>query len=122
MWIMECLSPINNGNGVSMRYLTFLFCVFLASCAESSQVNTVNPPPSSYHVLVFTASWCSACQSDKPQIEALRKQVHVIVVDADANQDQIRKYHIRLLPTYILIKDGKEQMRTNHIHDLLRSL
>jgi len=80
-------------------------------------------PQTSHQVLAFTADWCQACQRDKPKLADLRRQgVEVIEIDYDARPDLVRKYGVRRLPTYIVLKDGKEVERTEDIFLLIKIL
>ena len=80
-------------------------------------------PQTSHQVLAFTADWCQACQRDKPKLADLRRQgAEVIEIDYDARPDLVRKYGVRRLPTYIVLKDGKEVERTEDIFLLIKIL
>ena len=61
------------------------------------------------------------CQRDKPKLAELRRQgVEVVEIDYDARPDLVRKYRVRRLPTYIVLKDGKEVERTESILVLIK--
>ena len=80
-------------------------------------------PTPTHQVYAFTADWCQACQQDKPKLADLRRQgVEVIEIDYDARPDLVRKYRVRRLPTYIVLKDGKEVERTEDIFLLIKIL
>jgi len=80
-------------------------------------------PQTTYQVLAFTADWCQACQQDKPKLAELRRQgVEVVEIDYDTRPDLVRKYRVRRLPTYIVLKDGKEVERTEDIFLLIKIL
>lgn len=67
------------------------------------------------HVLYFTAEWCNPCQRTRPIAEELKRDgiVDFVFVDADSELELITKFNIKSIPTYILIKDGKEAGRMN---------
>lgn len=67
------------------------------------------------HVLYFTAEWCNPCQRTRPIAEELKRDglVDFVFVDADSELELIAKFDIKSIPTYILIKDGKETKRMN---------
>ena len=72
-------------------------------------------------VLAFTADWCQACQRDKPKLAELRRHgVEVVEIDYDARPDLVRKYRVRRLPTYIVLKNGEEVERTGSIMMLIK--
>ncbi|UQA92118.1 thioredoxin family protein [Streptomyces halobius] len=63
-------------------------------------------------VLDFTASWCGACQAQKPYLEKYNKEDNGkwvwARVDVDTNQELSDRYHIEYIPTLIDIKKGEE--------------
>lgn len=67
------------------------------------------------HVLYFTADWCNPCQRTKPIAEELKRDgiVDFVFVDADTEIELLKKFEIKSVPTYILIKDGTEVKRMN---------
>lgn len=67
------------------------------------------------HVLYFTADWCNPCQRTKPIAEELKRDgiVDFVFVDADTEIELLKKFEIKSVPTYILIKDGIEVKRMN---------
>jgi thioredoxin 1 len=66
-------------------------------------------------VLYFTAEWCNPCQRTKPVAEELHAEgiIDFQFIDADSQIDMINKFSIKAVPTYILIKNGKEIKRMN---------
>jgi len=80
-------------------------------------------PTPNHQVYAFTADWCQPCQRDKPKLAELRRRgVKVVEIDYDARPDLVRKYRVRRLPTYIVLKDGKEVERTSNILLLIKIL
>lgn len=63
-------------------------------------------------LLDFWASWCGPCQVMKPIIEELEKElsgkIEVEKIDVDQNQAKASEYGVMSIPTYIILKDGKE--------------
>jgi len=104
--------------------------VLLCGCEQQSRrqeaPNRSRPTPtpqSTHQVLAFTADWCQACQQDKSKLADLRRRgVEVVEIDYDARPDLARKYRVRRLPTYIVLKDGKEVERTESILLLIKIL
>ena len=75
-------------------------------------------------VLIFTASWCGACQALKYEFPAL-KQVgwriggkgtdHIQLVDADRRLDLMSRYGVNSLPPLVLVDDEKELSRSGSL-------
>lgn len=67
------------------------------------------------HILYFTADWCNPCQRTKPIAEDLNRDgiIDFKFIDADSQTELVKKFEIKSIPTYILIKDGKEVKRMN---------
>jgi thioredoxin 1 len=65
------------------------------------------------HVLYFTADWCNPCKKVKPIVEEINKEsiTKFQIVDADSEMELVKRFEIRSVPTFILIKDGKETKR-----------
>lgn len=65
------------------------------------------------HLLYFTAEWCNPCKRTKPIVEELARDgiIEVQFIDADDNIDLLKRYEVKSIPTFILIKDGAEIKR-----------
>ena len=101
--------------------LTATVLVFLSGC-EPEAPDRPRPTPR-HQVYAFTADWCQACQRDKPKLAELRRRgVEVVEIDYDSRPDLVRKYRVRRLPTYIVLKDGEEVERTESILLLIKIL
>lgn len=66
------------------------------------------------HVLYFTADWCNPCKKVKPIVEEINKDstTKFQIIDVDLEMELTKKFEIRSVPTFILIKDGTEIKRT----------
>lgn len=80
-------------------------------------------------LLDFKAIWCGPCRMMEPVIEELKKEldgkVEVVVIDVDENQTEAGKYGVMSIPTFIVLKDGKEVGRKIGVtskEDLLKLL
>lgn len=66
-------------------------------------------------ILDFFAPWCGPCIKMMPAVEKLSEEykgkVLILKVDADANRAIMTKYHIDEIPTFLIFKNGKQQMR-----------
>src|ERR1043165_1158141 len=60
----------------------------------------------------FTAKWCGPCRTMKPVLDALAKEyagrVQVVEVDVDEDQLTTQQFDVRAMPTYVLVRDGRE--------------
>jgi len=66
------------------------------------------------HVLYFTADWCNPCKKVKPIVEEMNKDsvTKFQMIDVDSEMELTKKFEIRSVPTFILIKNGTEIKRT----------
>ncbi len=113
-----------------MRWFLFIAAVLVFFCGCEQQTVVASPkapdplrPAPKHQVYAFTADWCQACQRDKPKLVELRRRgVDVVEIDYDARPELVRKYRVRRLPTYIVLKDGEEVERTESIFRLIKIL
>jgi thioredoxin-like negative regulator of GroEL len=60
-------------------------------------------------VFYFTAEWCQPCKKVKPVVEDMKKEgFQFQMVDADYEQLLVKQFKVSSIPTFILLKDGKE--------------
>lgn len=65
-------------------------------------------------IVNFSASWCGPCKAMKPQVEALEAKttgVKFVHCDIDEAPTQTEKFGVMGVPTYVVIRDRKEQAR-----------
>ncbi|MDD5147608.1 MAG: thioredoxin [Candidatus Daviesbacteria bacterium] len=66
-------------------------------------------------LLDFWAPWCAPCQTMAPVIEELDKEfkgkVEIEKINVDEKSEEASKYGVMSIPTYIVLKDGKEAAR-----------
>ncbi|MFT4560050.1 MAG: thioredoxin-like negative regulator of GroEL, partial [Planctomycetaceae bacterium] len=86
---------------------------------ETSQDTSTKPKtlkPLKRRILVFKASWCSACQFlnyEWPNMKKVGWRVggkltdHIQLVDSDERPDLVSRYGITALPTLILVDGDK---------------
>ena len=66
------------------------------------------------NILYFTADWCNPCAKTKPIVEELNREssdTKFQVIDVDIEPELAKSFEVRSIPTFILIKDGKEIKR-----------
>jgi thioredoxin len=63
-------------------------------------------------LLDFYADWCGPCKIMAPVFEEIetkyKGQIEFEKVDVEANEALASQYDIRSIPTFVLVKDGKE--------------
>ena len=62
-------------------------------------------------ILYFTADWCNPCKRVKPIVEELNREQTEIkfqIIDVDIEMEMTKKFEIKSVPTFILMKDGIE--------------
>ena len=63
-------------------------------------------------LLDFYADWCPPCQQMKPVFEELEKEfegkVNFRKIDVDKEVDEAAKFKVLSIPTFVILKDGKE--------------
>lgn len=69
----------------------------------------------------FWASWCGPCKMMSPVIDAIAEEmgekVKVCKINIDEEQNLAVKYNVMSIPTFIVIKDGKEVSRSVGVQD-----
>ena len=62
-------------------------------------------------ILYFTADWCGPCKKTRPIVEELNKDLsltNIKIVDVDSEMELAKKFEIKSVPTFIVIKDNEE--------------
>ena len=63
-------------------------------------------------VIDFYADWCGPCHIMEPIIKELEKElcdkVKFEKVDVDAENEKAQEYEVLSIPTFVIIKNGKE--------------
>lgn len=66
-------------------------------------------------VLDFWAEWCGPCKFMEPIVDELEKElkgrVQIEKINVDENQQRAAEYQVMSIPTYIILKDDREQDR-----------
>ena len=64
----------------------------------------------------FWASWCGPCRMMSPVVdniaETMGDKLKVCKVNIDENQELAEKYQVMTIPTFLVIKNGREIGRT----------
>ena len=72
-------------------------------------VDTLSGMVTLYH---FTAKWCGPCRVMNPVLDALAKEyagrVKLVEIDVDEDQLTSQQFNVRAMPTYVLVRDGRE--------------
>jgi thioredoxin 1 len=62
-------------------------------------------------VIDFWATWCGPCKLMNPILDEVEKEypnLAITRVDIDSDKDMVEQYNIQSVPTYVILKDGKE--------------
>lgn len=74
-----------------------------------------------YSLVDFYADWCAPCRMLTPILESVAKematQLAFLQLDVGVNEKTAGKYHVTMVPTLILFKDGKEVDRLTGLHN-----
>jgi thioredoxin 1 len=62
-------------------------------------------------VIDFWATWCGPCKLMNPILDEVEKEnpdLTITRIDIDSDKDMVQQYKIQSVPTYVILKDGKE--------------
>jgi thioredoxin 1 len=62
-------------------------------------------------VLRFTASWCGPCKMLAKNLESVKTELPIEVVDIDVYTELATEYGIRGVPTLVMVEDDVEKKR-----------
>jgi thioredoxin 1 len=64
------------------------------------------------HVIDFTAKWCGPCRQMAPVIDQLAREydgrVKFAAIDCDDEPQIAQRYNVRSMPTFVVLRDGRE--------------
>ena len=64
----------------------------------------------------FWASWCGPCKMMGPVVDSVANEVNenikICKVNVDEEPELASKYSVMSIPTFVLLKNGKEEKRT----------
>jgi thioredoxin 1 len=80
------------------------------------QERSIEPGTANGQLLFFTADWCGACKHMKPVVAELdREGFDIQTLNVDRNRKKAQQYGIRAIPTFVLVRDGKEVRRQSGV-------
>jgi len=62
-------------------------------------------------ILRFTASWCGPCKMLAKNLESVKTEVPIEIVDIDVHPEMATEFGIRGVPTLVMIEGEKENKR-----------
>ena len=62
-------------------------------------------------ILRFTASWCGPCKMLAKNLESVKTELPIEVVDIDVHTELATEYGIRGVPTLVMVEDDVEKKR-----------
>ncbi|KAL9424672.1 hypothetical protein AB3S75_031735 [Citrus x aurantiifolia] len=74
------------------------------SCKTSSQLMVID----------FAASWCGPCKIMEPELRKMAStysDVQFVKIDVDELSDVAQEFQVQAMPTFVLVKGGKEVER-----------
>jgi thioredoxin 1 len=104
-------------------YLVFLVIFVFSNYVKADPAIIVNSledavvlsESTDYNILiVFGAKWCHYCVKSKEEVHnniSKYENIILLYVDVDSNKQLKKEYDIKLLPTYLLLKDREEIKR-----------
>lgn len=74
--------------------------------SEASEI-----PQQGVVVIDFFATWCGPCKVIAPKFEEMAKfypTITFLKVDVDESQELTEQYDVRVMPTFVFLKDGQK--------------
>ena len=64
-------------------------------------------------ILRFTASWCQPCKGLAMNLESVKTDVPIEVVDIDVHPEVAQEYRVRGVPTLVMVDENNEVKRVS---------
>lgn len=70
-------------------------------------------------LVVFGATWCGACRQQEPILKRVASSLpdgaRMLYVDVDVNREIFSRYSVRMLPTHLFLREGREVYRVTGV-------
>jgi thioredoxin 1 len=59
--------------------------------------------------ILFSANWCTSCQTMKPIIEQVTKETNtkLVKIDTDYDVSLTQQYNVKSVPTLVILENGQ---------------
>lgn len=103
-------------------FLVLMMALPVALCGCGERPSRIGQKAPAVRILAFTSKTCGPCRRDKPELEEISRRVQVVYIDVDRNPATANQFGVISLPTYVVQANGKNQLVTNSLQHLRRSL
>ncbi|KAJ0043827.1 thioredoxin H2 [Pistacia vera] len=90
-----------SSSGISSFHSSARWQLHFNGCKDSSQLMVID----------FAASWCGPCKFMEPAVQEMANKfsdVQFAKIDVDELSDVAQEFKVQAMPTFVLVKQGKE--------------
>ncbi|KAI6197946.1 hypothetical protein M3Y94_01285800 [Aphelenchoides besseyi] len=78
-------------------------------------------------IIKFFATWCGPCRMMAPKFSKLSDEfpeILCIEVDVDEQEDIVADYDVKVMPTFVFIKNGQQEfvLEGNNVEELRKNM
>lgn len=96
---------MKNSSTISVLLISFLISISSVLAFDAQSRKTL---------LIFSAKWCHYCKvaqkdlSNDRNLSEIIKDYDIIELDYDVDKDVVRGYNIKVVPSFVIMHQGKE--------------